>query len=773
MKILHCSTVAAIAIMTPTMCWAQNASSNGPPQVEEGVQDIVVTANRREERLQDVGASITAVTGAELRALGVTTALDVANLTPNIEIIRSYASPGFNTQITIRGVGQPDFQDTTEATATAYVDEFYMIGAGQADFLSFDIARTEVARGPQGTVQGRNATAGSINYYTNRPSLSETSGRVSVTLAERGTVRTEGYLNVPVSDTLAVRGAFSTDTSNGYLRNINPDAAWRKGGAGKFYAGRLQALYQPNDKLSLLLKAEIGKMGPVSGGNEKMYPVGQIAGRPGTFSIGTDAFGQNLANIGASKTDTTNEDGANQLQSEIQHYLATLNYDAGGGVNVTLLGGWLESKKYGVGDCDHTPLPICNFSNKARSRHWTTEGRINWTGDKLRLTAGGNYLRHSIVTTSGTALFFNAAITPFGTSLYGQAFRDEQTLKSYAVFGQAEYDLSDKLTAIAGVRYSHDDKVLNSVNAFTTDLPLSTPVPLTIEAYEALREQVFATPGATFTILNEATNGDLARFNKGLVNANLQLNYKPTDDMLLYLSYKRGQKSGGFITGNVAGTPAAVRPFGEETNNAYEFGVKTDLFDKKLRVNGAVFYYDYQDMQNTSLIGITNVITNNDSKIWGGEMEITAYPTRGLSLNLSGGYLNTKAKGINNPTGAVAIVSDNRLPLAPSFSGNARIRYEWSQLSGKMFVSAAARGRTYMYRDSLNNQSTKLPGLFVTDAQVGYVPDGSGWSLSLYVNNVFSTRKPINLFDISGVGNSGEVVYQMPRWFGGTVSVNF
>ncbi|MFT3965724.1 MAG: TonB-dependent receptor [Sphingobium sp.] len=768
------SAIAAIALAVPVSGWAQQAAPQAAEQADQdGIQDIVVTANRREERLQNVGVSISALSGEQMRALGVATALDVANFTPNIEVIRSYASPGFNTQITIRGVGQPDFQDTTEATATAYVDEFYMIGAGQADFLSFDIARTEVARGPQGTVQGRNATAGSINYYTNRPSFAGTSGRASVTFGSWGTIRSEGYINLPLGDTLAIRGAFSTDTSDGYLRNINPTSNWRRGAAGKFYAGRLQALYKPNESLSLLLKAEIGKMGPVAGGNEKAYSVGQIAGLPGTYAIPADAFGQNQANIGAAATDVTNADGSNELESKMQHYLATLNYDAGGGVNVTLLGGWLETKKYSIEDCDHTPLPVCNFSNKARSRHWTAEGRVNWDADALRLTVGANYLHHEIVTTSASPLFFGPTVTPFGTTLYGQAFRDEQKLNSYALFGQAEYDLTDQLTVIAGVRYTHDNKVLNSVNAVTTDLPLDTPLPRTIDEFEALRERIFATPGASFTVLNEATNGSLARFKKGLVNANVQLNYKPSDDMLLYLSYKRGQKSGGFITGNVAGTPAAIRPFGEETNNAYEFGVKSDLLHKTLRVNGAVFYYDYQNMQNTSLIGITNVITNNDAKIWGGEVEVTAYPTRGLSLNLSGGYIHSKVKGINNPTGAVAIVSDNRLPLAPSWTGNARIRYEWAELGGKMFVQGAGRGRTYMYRDSLNNPSTKIPGLFVADAQLGYMPDGNGWSVSLQVNNVFNTRKPINLFDISTVGNGGEVVYQMPRWFGGTVSVSF
>ena len=775
MKRVYRCSAAVLALVVPALAHAQTspAPASAPEAEQTGIADIVVTANRRSERLQDVGASISAISGDELKSLGVNTALDVANFTPNIEIIRSYASPGFNTQITIRGVGQPDFQDTTEATATAYVDEFYMIGAGQADFLSFDIARTEVARGPQGTVQGRNATAGSINYYTNRPSFDGTSGRVSATIAQYGTFRSDGYLNVPVSDTLALRGAFSTDTSNGYLRNINPNSNWRKGAAGKFYAGRLQALYQPNDRLSLLLKAELGKMGPVAGGNEKAYPVGQIAGLPGTYPIATDAYGQNQQNIGAGAIDVTNSDGGNELQSKMQHYLATLNYDAGDGLSFTALGGWLQTKKYSIEDCDHTPLPICNFSNKARSRHWMTEGRVNWDRDALRLTVGANYLRHSIVTTSASPLFFGASVTPFGDTLYGQAFRDQQTLKSWALFGQAEYDLTSQLTVIAGVRYTHDDKVLNSINAVTTSLPLDTPLPMSIEAYEALRRQIFASPDASFTELSVAANGDLARFRKGLVNANVQLNYKPVDDVLLYASYKRGQKSGGFITGNVAGTAPELRPFKEETNNAFELGWKADLMGRQLRVNGAVFYYDYQNMQNTSLIGITNVITNNDAKVWGGEIELTANPMDGLSISASGGYVHTKVDGIYNPTGAVAVLSDNRLPLAPRLTGNIRARYEWDQFDGKLFVQGAARARTWMFRDSLNNPSTKIPGLFVADAQAGYTSGDGGWSLSFYVNNVFNTRRAINLFDISTVGNGGEVVYQMPRWFGGTATVNF
>ncbi len=761
---------AAICAGWAMPAFAQESAAAGADNADDV---IIVTANRREENLQSVGISIAAITGKEMQSLGVTTALDIAEITPNIEIIRSYAAPGFNTQITIRGVGQPDFQDTTEATATAYVDEFYMIGAGQADFLSFDVARTEIARGPQGTVQGRNSTAGSINYYTNKPSLSDASGRIALTLAEHGTVRTEGYINVPLSDAFAVRAAFSTDHGDGYIRNIDQSANWRKGGASKFYAGRVQALYDGGGPVTFLVKAEYGKMGPVSAGNEKAYPVGAIAGLPGTYAIATDVFGQNQQTIGASHTDVTNSNGASEISSKMQHYLARMDVEASDQLSFVAFAGYLKSSKYSIEDCDHTPLPICAFSNKANSRHWMAEARGFYDAGALRLTFGSNYLDHTIRTTSSTPLFFSPQITPFVTSYYGQAFRDRQDLKSYAFFGQAEFDIGDKVTLIGGLRYTHDDKVLDSIDAVTTDLPLSTILPSTIQGFEDFGGLVFASPTASFTTLNTRDNSDLARFKKGLLNANVQINFKPNTDTLIYLGYRRGVKSGGFITGNVAGTPASLRPFKEETNNAYELGLKYTLPDRLGRINAAVFYYDYKDMQNTSLIGITNVITNNDAKVYGGEVEITLTPTRGLSISAAGGYVHTRVQDIFNPTGAVPLLSDNRLPLAPKFSGNLRARYEFDAFAGNAYVQGSARYRTSMYRDSLNNRSTLIPSIFVTDAVIGYEAPGGRWSASLYVDNIFNTRRPINLFDVSSVGNIGEVVYNMPRWAGARFSIGF
>lgn len=767
--ILSAAIAGATMAGIPVTAFAQGEAARSSPTA---LEEIVVMAQRRAENIQDVGISMTALPGDQLRSLNINTALDLTNAVPSIEVIRSYAAPGFNSQITIRGVGQPDFQDTTEATTTAYVDEFYMIGAGQADFLTFDIGRVEVARGPQGTIQGRNATGGSINYYTNRPDLEAAGGRVSASYSEHDTLKTEGYFNLPVTETFGLRAAFATDRSDGYMRNRNATSNWDEGGASEFEAARLQALYEPSDDFSIVMKAEYGAMGPVNAGNEKMYPVGAVPGRVGTYSLPTDAFGQSQDSIGAGSIDVTNADGSNEIESRMRHYSSTINYTASEALSFVLLGGYLRSTKSSIEDCDHTPTNICNFSNKAESEHWLVEGRGLYELEDFRLTFGTNYLDHEIHTQSSTPLFFDPAITPFVTSFYGQAFDDTQTLESYAFFAQAEYDLTEKVTLIAGARYTQDDKELDSRDVETIAVPITTPTPRSIGGFMDLKDLIFGLPGRV-TTLNTREHGDLAVFDEGMLNANLQVNYQPSEDVLVYAGYRRGVKSGGFITGNVAGAPPELRPFQEETNNAYEIGVKSTLWDGRAVLNSAVFYYDYEDMQNTSLIGITNVITNNDAEVYGGEVELTVRPVPGLDIYAAVGYLQTEVEDINNPVGAVPLISDNELPIAPEYNGNIRVRYSWNAPQGEFFVQGAGHGRTSMYRDSLNNPSTKIPRIFITDALVGYVTPDERWELQLFLNNVFDIRQPINLFDVSAVANSGEIVYHAPRWFGGRVAVNF
>ena len=763
----------AILLSLPAI--AQEAGTEADESRSVLGDEIVVTANRREESVQDVGISIAAFSGEQLTLMGVDTAGDITQLTPNVEIVRSYASPGFNTQITIRGVGQPDFQDTTEAVVTTYVDEFYMVGAGQSDFMVFDTERAEVARGPQGTIQGRNSTAGSINYYSRKPVFDDKSANASVSVGDHGLVRSTAAVNVGITPNLAVRGALSTSNSEGYVRNINQESPWRTGGEERFRAGRMQLRFQPSDMIDFNFKVELGRMGPTAGGNEEGIQTGPIPGRVGTFRLPTDAYGQSEANIGAGDTNVVNSDGPNELNAKLTHYLGRLDVKASDELSFVAIGGWLKNSKDEIEDCDHTPRPMCLFSNLSESKHWMAEVRANYNKGPFRLVTGANYLKQSLDVVAVTPLFFDAATSPFAGGLYGQYFRDQQDLKSWAVFGQAEFDLTDQLTFIGGARYFKDDKVIDSFDAARYGtIPFSIAKPTTLDEFLAIGQIVLQAPDNT-TSLNVANDGQGAIFNKGLVGANAQVNFKPTEDVLLYAAYRRGVKGGGFITGNVDGTAAALREYGEETNNAYEAGWKASMLGGRARFNGAGFYYDYNDMQHTTLIGITNVITNNDTKVWGGELELQANPVDGLDVILGLGYVDSKVYGIANPTGAVPkdINETSKLPLSPKVSGNYLVRYTWNAFNGEPFVQVRGRGRSKMFRDSLNNESNRIGSGHTTDAMIGYTPDSGNWTLTVWLENVFDNRHEVNAFDLSSVGGAGEIVYQRPRWLGGTLSVNF
>lgn len=776
MKALSLVGAGVAAVLFSAQSVAQ--SQTGAPRAEPaGLEEIVVTANRREQNLQDVGTSIAAFTADQIQDLKIVTAADITAITPNVDVVRSYAGPGFNTQITIRGVGQPDFSDETEATVTSYVDEFYMVGAGQADFLLFDLERVEVARGPQGTVQGRNSTAGSLNYYTATPKLGEFSGQASLTVGEHRLVRTNGYLNVPLGDTMAIRASGATDYNQGYVRNINPQAQWTRGGTSDFAAGRLQILFQPSDAFRLNIKGEYGKSGPVVSSEESLQTETR-AGLVGTFRAVTDALGQNDFNLGAGAKDVVNTTGPNRQDAKMKHLLARADFTPNDQLSVVALLGWLKSNKQEVETCDHTPQPICLFSNRAESEHWTAELRTNYDAGTWRLTAGANYMDQDIDSRSATPLFFTPAMSALIglPGLYTQTFHDQQTLKSWALFAQGEIDFADKFTLIAGLRYTKDDKEADFFNAVTVTLPFDTPAPRTVDQFLALGAFAAANPTGGVTLLNKALHGDDAVFNEGMLNATLQLNYKASEDVLLYASLRRGQKGGGFIAGNAAGTPPGLRKYQEETNMAYELGFKS-TFLGNTRLNGAVFYYDYDDMQNLTLINITNVIGNNDTKVYGGELELASRPVENLDINAGIGYIHSKVKGIYNPTGAVtdpAIATrDVELPLAPKFTASGQVRYTWPVGTNNFWLQGSGRYRGAIWRDSLNNRATRIQSSTQFDALAGFGPDDDRWSLTVWCTNVFDSRREINAFDLVGLFGTGERVYQPPRWFGATLTAKF
>lgn len=768
---------SAFCAATAVPAHAQN--SDEPRAGQPGLTDvIIVTATKREESAQDVGISLTAFTGDQLETLGIDNAAEIEQITPNMSLDRPYGAKGFNTQITIRGVGQPDFGDNTESTVTSYVDGFYLISQGTSDFLLHDIQRVEVARGPQGTLQGRNSTAGSINYYTNKPTQSYGAG-ASISGGRFDYIDAEAFANIPLGEMVALRFSGAHQSNDGYITNINPDRLFDAAGETEFNAVRGSLRFWPNDSLTIDLSGSWGKMGPAAAQPEQSLQLGISPDGTETILMSTDALGFSESNVGAESKNVINSAGPNFISNEIVHFGGEINFRASDNIDLVLLGGWMESQKTSGEDCDDNVPQWCLFSNDAKQSNWMIEARadISLSNDRLRGIVGFNYLSQDIDSTAVTPLFWDEETSNFaglGGGLLTFIFNDKQDLSSWAIFSQWEFDLSDELTFIGGLRYTRDEK---EFDAFFAQAALAAPLPIprTIDDFLELGDRVRDESGpAGQAIFNEETVGDLAILEDEGINANIQLNWTPDDAVLVYAAYRRGVKSGGFVTGNVGLTfPAASRPYDKETNNAFEIGAKSTIFGGNAILNGALFYYDYQDLQANSFIDITNVITNNDTKVYGGEIELVATPIDGLDVRLAVGLVDSKVEDVQNAQG---ITEDRELPLSPNYTINATVRYETIApfgLEGGAWIQGGVRTQGARWRDGLNNPSVELEAFTIANAQVGYRFPNDNIAIYAWLRNVFDSRHEVTTVDLHTLGNTGEVAFEPPRWWGLTLEFNY
>lgn len=778
-KALLGSVFTTTIAVTAGAAYAQDADSEAAARSRGSVTDtIVVTATKREENAQDVGIALTAFSGEQMDTLGIRNAAEIEQITPNMSLDRPYGAKGFNTQITIRGIGQPDFGDNTESTVTSYVDGFYLISQGTSDFLLHDIQRVEVARGPQGTVQGRNSTAGSINYYTNKPG-DEFDAGARISGGRFNYIDADAFVNIPLNETLALRISGAHQSNDGYIKNINPNRLFDAAGESEFNAARAAIRYQPNDRLTIDFRGDWGQMGPAAAQPEQSLQIGLSLDGTQTVIAPTDALGFSEANVGAADKSVINEGGPNFISNRITHFGGEINYEASENLDLVLLGGYMKSHKTSGEDCDDNVREWCLFSNDAYQSNWMVEARADFSSsnDRIRGIVGFNYLSQNIDSTAVTPLFWDAQtsnLIGLGGDLLTFIFNDQQDLTSWAAFSQWEFDLTDQLTFIGGLRYTQDRKVFDAFFAQAV-LAAPLPIPRTIDDFLALGDQVRAqsTPAGQ-TIFNRATVGDLAVIDDGVINANAQINWTPIDDVLVYAAYRRGVKSGGFITGNVGpGYPAATRPYGAETNNAYEVGLKSRVMGGNALLNGAVFYYDYNDLQANSLIGITNAITNNDTTVYGGEVELAASPIEGLDLSIAAGYVHSKVQDVTNAQG---ITADRELPLAPKYTFNATLKYETPApfgIDGSVWAQGNVRTQGARWRDALNNPSVQLEAFTIANAQVGYRFPSENVAVYAWMRNAFNSRHEVTTVDLISLGGTGEVAYEAPQWWGVTLELSY
>lgn len=751
----------SLAVAVSTLAVLAALPEDSLAQRRSALEEVVVTAQKREQSADDVGVAIAAFSAEQMERLNFKNGADVAAQAPNVEIRRHFVGRGLTTNLFIRGVGNTDLNNGAESPVAAFIDEFYMISSSTVDFSLYDMARVEVLKGPQGTLFGRNATGGAFAFVTQEPE-EEFGAFVEGTVGTYGMLTGEGRLNVPVSDSLKLRfsgyhyghDAFADNDYPGQddFRESNMDGL------------RAQALYDVTENWESLLKVEYGKAdGNLVGDN--MNPMMKF--RDDVIFAPTNLLGR------AKDEDPfdTSHNSKDWAQNQVNHVLWTNVWDIDA-FTVTSITGWLDQDYDITEDCDASADSLCNYNSFYESEHVTQELRLSGSTDSLNWTAGLYYLKQDAE--GGYNLnVFNGLLGPGLPANAGVLQRSvfETEVEASAVFGQVEYALTDTITLIGGLRWQNDKKDFEQVDV--QELVLVGD--LDFDGERSFSSQNLTPIGVVLggNNFNKAVAGDLTELDDDNFSGTLQANWQPTDDSLYYASYRRGIKAGGYNVGVVPiGLPSENWGYDREVLHAYEIGTKQQVADGRARVNLATFYYDYEDYQALSFQNLGQFFVNRPATIVGAEAEIFANPLDGLDIILGVGFLDTEVEDVQRGV-LESTVADRELGEAPRWTGNVMVRYEFSVPTGYLSVQLDGNYVDKRFGDILNQTAATLPSYSLWNGNVTYTHESEKFYTRLWVKNIADKEVATYRIEITDLANSGQDNFNEPRTAGVTVGYHF
>lgn len=718
----------AMAALLPAVAAAQTAIA-----VEEapsdGLGEIVVTAQKREQNIQQVSLAISALGREALADLGRQDMAALATKLPSLQVLAF--SPTL-TVFNIRGVSQNDFADTQEAPIAFYNDEVYVSALGAIAGQTYDLERVEMLRGPQGTLFGRNATGGLVQIVSAKPTRT-LAGFLTVTGGSYGQLATEGAISGPLSDALRARLSFTTEHRGGYIKNsVGKDI-----GNARFYAGRFQLAGDVGAGGSFNLK--IQGMRNDNERNGGLYShrtavanadgLGEYVGRndnPFATCPGCDVFGYVQAGTNPFRVAFN---GPNNFSRT--YWSATLRYeqDLGAATLTSISDYQYLRKRYGE-DADMSPASIFRYPTAQNLDQYSQELRLSGNSDTLNWVLGGYAIK--IVSKND----YNTDLSAIGLD---EVYGGRLETVSFAGFGQVEYSFSDQLSLVGGLRYSADRKTVDFTHSEN---------------------------GTVDFTFNRASVGKLARQKFDDYSGKVGVNFKPDEDTLIYASVNRGIKGGGF------GTPAfnpgdlTTIPFKEEVLTDYEAGVKLTL-GRSTHLNLAAFYYDYQDYQAFELVNIALAVRNKDATIKGAELEFNTRPADGLYLSAFATYLDSKVKDVVLPSGRI---TDTRMPQAPKLSVGGLVRYEIALGDDSLALQTDWKYDGAQYFSTFNAPVDRQAGRIVGNARATYAFADRRWEIAAFVTNLTDKEYKLYNLDLSGPFGFTQQTYARPRWFGASVT---
>jgi iron complex outermembrane receptor protein len=740
---------------------AVSVSLSGVADAKLLTEKIVVTAQKRVQNLQEVGVSVTAFNDEQLKALGWDNSMDVAAQTPGLVATSNTGDTSNIALFSIRGVNQGDFAEGQEAPIAIYNDEVYLSSPGASGAPSFDLARIEVLRGPQGTLYGRNATGGLVHFISNKPTEYFESA-IDMTVAEYGQLSITGFVSGALSDSVQGRLAVYDNKDDGYVSNTaGPDYR-----SDDTTSVRAMVNFDISDETSLLMIArftDIDTRGGVYNNRAtKSTADGPIFCQSGDTDCGAgiryDANGEleefqgffdadKSASTSGSLFDPRNgqlddgiggvHDGAfdfdGGVDRESSSLTATLNTEFSNGIYLTSVTDFTTSDKEYREDDDSSALDLVTYVSTADVEQLSQELRIDGDTDKLRWT-GGLYFLNIKNQFSGAFQFPSDGYLP-------KFVADSQT-DTVSIFGQIDVDLSKSLLLTAGLRWTEDDKELS---------------------YQLTGQGAVTADGSDFLY-----TGDVYDFTRtdAEFSGKLQLDWQASDDQLFYVGYNRGTKGGGFNTPSDGFSLASEVGFEPEILTSYEVGSKTSFADGNGRFNTSVFYYDYDNYQGFFFSGTTSLLINSEASFVGGEAELTYATDNGWDFLLGLSILDTEVNGASND--GTTVIKDQKALLAPEVTANLLIRKEWELDGARVAAQLSTNYVGKEYFNLINSEATEAGNYALTNLRMSYFSDDS-WEASVFVNNVFDKEAVTFGYDLSDFGNYSIYVVNPPRWAG----VNF
>ncbi|MBT8079284.1 MAG: TonB-dependent receptor [Gammaproteobacteria bacterium] len=698
---------------------------------EATLEEIIVTAQKRAQSIQDTPIAVTVLSGDAIEKLGIESSNDIADYTPGLKISPVFGA-GNIPNIAIRGVGLNDFRDYHESPSAVYVDEVYKAALASLDFQVFDVERAEVLKGPQGTLFGRNATGGLVQYITRKPT-DELEGYARASGGSLGELKAELAAGGPLGGPVAGRLAAIYHKNDGIHNNLNPDGT--DANQTDLAAIRAQLRFDLSDSASLLVSVETAR-NDNDGGNPYRYAP-SFVGPDGLAVI--DEPNRDVV-VGTSDLNDINVSGGLSLESDFTAGTARLEWSFESFDLVSVTNYQDFRKEHIQQDCDSTPAVFCVTEYESDTQQYSQELRVQGDTGSAQWDLGVFYFNldtagRQTLTGPIAPLFFG---TPSGTTAF-----DTQT-ESWAAFGQVAFQVTDAVSLTGGLRFTNDEKDMDQtflIGVIPGGLPYD---PDTIDG--------------------------LASQDDENVSFLAKISWDANDNTMVYGGVSKAFKSGTFNTGfgPVAIESYVVKP---EELTSFEIGFKSNLAGGRHRLTGALFYYDYKDHQAFVYRALNQLLFNADAEVLGAELEWVGLPSDNLEISLGLGFLDTTVKDVQDAGGTIR---DREMVIAPELSVNAMARYTWD-LAGGSSLAAQLDG-TYssdVFYDNLNQPALKEDAYSKLNARLSWVSADERFELAAWAKNLTDEHYRIYAFDLTADLGYIQEVYHAPRTFGVTAGINF